>query len=651
MRPDPDPTPADSGEHRMHRDPNLLITLDDSGVEFAADLRRPEADGAWPTLFSYIPYHKDGMFAAFFDYANDYLVRHGYAVIIVDIRGHGGSGGVPYETNHAAERADAVQLVEWISRQDWCDGNVGMWGVSYGAITSLGAATERPRALKAIVAIQGCTDPYRDAIWSHGARNFIGIAAWGAMMFSFRLMPPLHQDAGERWQTVWRERLEHAAPEIIHWGVHPDFDEYWAPTVARAESIDVPTLLIGGWHDIFPEAVVRTYERVSGPRQLWMGPWLHGAPDSASVHPMEYLPRLVRWWDRWLKGVADPSTVDAPVTLYVQGSGWREENEWPIARSADRLLELDPAGVLCDRATRAGWLRVEADATVGVTAGLWEPLALGLGLPLDQREDETRSLSFTSARLESPIEVTGHPAASLSIRVLEGEEAVVAVKLADVDELGRSSLITSGVIRATLRGASQDAHVPLDEPITVEVPLVPTAYQVAAGHCLRVSLALADFPHFWPTRAKPVVEVLTGNSASVVRIPIVRDAPDARVPALEPADPAINRFPLALESKPVWTTERDLGTGWVTVRTGRRNSFLTADRAGKVEMNQLVTAATHPHHPEGTRLTAATDVSVHLALGQHVEISTTVVLTHATTVLEGAVQMDGERIFHNTWQA
>jgi putative CocE/NonD family hydrolase len=137
------------------------------------------------------------------------------------------------------EATDGAEVVEWAARQSWCDGNVGMWGMSYGAITTFKTAAAQPPHLKAIVPIMGTLDIYRDFVYPGGCLNCLGaFGAWGSFMIAMNLMPPMYHDTEGRWLRVWKERLENCpVPDVFPWQDHPSNDEFWQSKTIDAERI------------------------------------------------------------------------------------------------------------------------------------------------------------------------------------------------------------------------------------------------------------------------------------------------------------------------------------------------------------------------------------------------------------------------------
>jgi putative CocE/NonD family hydrolase len=133
-----------------------------------------DASGLFPTLVSYYPYKKDDLISSSFEYPRCYFAEHGYANLLVDFRGLGSSDGVVWKAMDPREADDGAEMVEWAARQPWCDGNVGMWGMSYGGITSFKTSAIQPLHLTAIVPIRGSLDIYHDFIYPGGCMNCLG---------------------------------------------------------------------------------------------------------------------------------------------------------------------------------------------------------------------------------------------------------------------------------------------------------------------------------------------------------------------------------------------------------------------------------------------------------------------------------------------
>jgi putative CocE/NonD family hydrolase len=615
----------------------------------------PDAPGPFPALVSYYPYHKDDLIGALFDHPNRYFAARGYANILVDLRGLGNSEGVAWDVGDPREATDGAEIVEWAASQSWCDGNVGMWGMSYGGITSFKTAAVGPPHLKAIVPMNGGLDHYHDIVYPGGCFNCLGIlGGWGPFMTAMNLTPPMHQDADGRWNRLWRERLNAGrAPYIMPYQQHPDFDEYWESKTVAGEHITVPAFLIGAWRDIFPEAMVRAYERVRGPRRLLMGPWMHEMPDLAGFAQVDYLAEMLRWWDCWLKGAANGVPDEPPVVIYVQGQGWRYESDWPIERTKNSYsyLSLDSGTgrLSTEPPPRANEVSYVGDPTVGVMAGLWDPTGTGLGAPLDQGPDDLRSITFTGDPLPDALEITGSPEATVYVALDEGADTNIVVKLCEVAADGHSALITTGWAKASRRPGRDQAASSTAEPLEFRVPLWATSYVVQAGHRLRVSLSCSDFPRIWPTRSNPRIRLATGGpTPSAVRLPVVPPS-QMPVPDLPVPDPNVKRTPLDIEAVPRWQIVRDMATDTVVVSTGIRSAIQSTGRDGRFEIDRVGRASVSAAKPDGAFVEGEATIRLLTPQGSSVTVQSRLRITQDGQDFGASVNVDGQMIFNRQW--
>lgn len=193
---------------------DVMIPMLD-GVHLAADIWLPEEPGQYPALLTYLPYTKDLWGGNFY---GDYFDGRGYALVLADFRGTGNSEGVNPSFVDPQEREDGYHIVEWLAAQDWCDGNVGVWGISYGGITAMSIASTQPPHLKAIIPISGTFDNFDTLLQPRGTQGMlITDMDLGAHMAARNLMPPLLQDEEGRWLEKWRARLESNTPWILDW--------------------------------------------------------------------------------------------------------------------------------------------------------------------------------------------------------------------------------------------------------------------------------------------------------------------------------------------------------------------------------------------------------------------------------------------------
>jgi uncharacterized protein len=640
--------------HKVRTERNILIPLSDR-VTLAADIHLPEGKGPFPAVISYYPYHKDDIIGTLTEYACRFFAQHGYAALLVDFRGTGGSGGLYWDPLDPGEHRDGAEVVEWIARQPWCDGNVGMWGASYGGITSLQTAAQHPPHLKAIAPMVALADNYTDFVYPGGCLNCMGLyGAWGANMLAMNLMPPTYADSEGRWYRVWTERLGKTLPLAFLWQDHPTHDEYWRSKAIQIEGITIPTFLIGGWRDLFPEAMVRIYERLSGPKKLIMGPWSHIPPDLSIIpEPMDHYKDMLRWWDRWLKSENNGITEEPPVMIFIQGSNsWRYEKDWPIVREEKQTFFLSDERRLEETAQeKEGSDNYRALPIVGAMAGLWDPMALGIGYPLDQGPDDLLSLAYTSEPLAADRKITGSPGVTLYLALESGEDVNLVAKLNDVSPDGSSSLITTGWLKGSHR-LSHEHPEPLrvGEVVGFRIPLWATSYLVSAGHRLRLSISCSDFPRIFPTPTNPEIRLVFDRShLSHLTIPVV-PPPETPLgmPDIVRPDPGINRVPGIIDALPKWKTEYDYVSGTLCVTTGMME-YLALPNGGRIHSDHTGRATVTSSRPDGAKVEGTTVVDIQMPTGEKITVQTKSWVSLKRMLLHGKVTIDGNYFFEKEW--
>ncbi len=557
--------------------PNVRVPMRDA-VTLAANISRPDVAGRFPAILECTPYNK-GYYTSVPGHFQ-HFVNRGYAVVHCDVRGTGDSGGFTSEPWSDVEAKDLAQLIGWVAEQPWCDGNIGMWGVSYCGMVCWQAAKENPPNLKAIVVICGPDDSYHDIAGPDGSPRMFLYENYGPLMSAYNFMPPTAESAPDDWEQLWRNRLEHNEPWIFNWPRNQNDGPFWRqksvpPDYSR---IKVPTFLITGWEDWYPANHLRAFNNLDVPKRVMIGPWGHFLPQWAVPGPcLDGMREVTRWFDQYLKGQA-PESQDPPIQLFIEtytepaaqvavaNGFWRSEQEWPPARVRPRPMYL-----------REGRLSEEPDESreaadqyryepgVGLAAGKYiEGQVPGWAHPLDQRIDDGQSLTYTTAPLQEELEVTGDPAAVLHVSST-ADIAYFVVKLCDVAPGGTSSLVTHGALNLTHRNS--DTHPAPLEPgkvYEVKIPLLSTSYVFLAGHRIRVSIANADFQNSWPTPKAAISTVYRGaDRPSRIVLPV---AP-AQSPALPAPDliPAANP-PAGAFEQPELSVKRDPIAGTTTAR-------------------------------------------------------------------------------------
>ena len=540
------------------------------GCRLSARIWMPEDAGVdpVPAILEHLPYRKRDGTIARDELTHPWFAGHGYASIRVDMRGNGDSDGVMEDEYTDQEWQDACEVIAWAASQPWCTGSVGMMGISWGGFNALQVAALRPPALKAIVTLCSTTDRYADDIHYKGGCLLGENFGWASTMLSYSSRPPDPAIVGERWRDMWLERLE-AEPFLARtWLEHQTRDAYWkrGSVCEDYSTIDAAVLSIGGWHDGYRNTVSHLVSNISAPVKGIVGPWIHKYPHFAAPEPrIGFLQEALRWWDRWLKDIANGAEDDPayrawlmdsvrPARWHAERPGrWIAEAEWPAPavekRSFPLLGEDQPPRIAA------------SPQTCGQAGGEYFPFTFGPELPGDQRADDAASVCFDFKAMSAPLDIVGAPSLVIAA-ASDRPQANVVVRLCDVHPDGASELISWGVLNLTHR-RSHETPEPLKpgETVAATISLDQCAYRLPAGHRLRVAVSTAYWPMIWPS-PEPVTLTL---SRALLSLPVRPTATDSEwtFPPPEAARPW--QIETLREADSERTVEHDHATGRVTL--------------------------------------------------------------------------------------
>ncbi|MBI3649036.1 MAG: CocE/NonD family hydrolase [Actinobacteria bacterium] len=507
----------------------LFIPIAD-GVRLNATLWFPDGDGSWPAVLEALPYRKDDLTASSRpEYAR--LAEAGYVVCRVDLRGTGTSEGVAEDEYPAVERSDMATVIGWLATREWSTGAVGMYGTSYSGFNSIQVAMERPPALKAIVPIYATDDRYGDDVhYFGGALKQLDLVDYPTYMIAMNALPPVPCIFGDGWREEWERRVEATEPWLIAWLEHQRYDRYWkfGSLCEDYGAIEAATMIVAGWADGYTNNSLRAIEQLRCPKRLILGPWAHSPTETSVPGPnIDLVPEMVRWWDRWLKGIdngvdrepqivlfARRSTKIAAQTEEIRGE-WRFEPTWPLERTAPRVMEL--AGARGPHGQGPDELAVSGD--VGWTGWISCAAYLPYGQPGDQRPDEPRSLVYDWGPLEEELEILGHPVLEVAVSS-SAPIACLSAKLCDVFPDGYSSLVTRGLLNLTHRDSREEPS-PLEPglPYRVRLELEVTSWIFEPGHRIRLDIAGTDWPNAWPPPEPLTLTVERVRGALLLPVP------------------------------------------------------------------------------------------------------------------------------------
>jgi len=472
-----------------------------------------------PAILEFIPYRKRDFEAVNDAITHGYFAGHGYACLRVDLRGAGDSEGVLRDEYLQQELDDGREVLAWIANQPWCNGSIGMMGISWGGFNSLQIAALQPPELKAIITVCSTDDRYADDVHYMGGCLLGDNLSWASTMFAYNSCPPDPALVGDDWKKMWFDRLEGSGLWLKTWLEHQYRDDYWkhGSVCEDFSQIQCPVMAVSGWADGYTNAVFRLLSGLDVPRKGLIGPWSHKYPHFGIPGPaIGFLQESLRWWDHWLKN-QDTGVMQEPMLrvwmqesvppspLYKERPGrWVAEPQWPSSNIQRHRYHLHPGQELSRHAhAEDHTLTIQSPLSVGLYAGKWCSYAAPPDLPHDQREEDGGALIFETPPLEETLEIMGAPVLHLKFSSSE-PTAMMAVRLSDVAPDDKATRVTYGLLNLCHR-QSHGSPTPLKpgQPYTAQVPLNHIAQSFPAGNRLRLSISTSYWPLAWPP-PKPV---------------------------------------------------------------------------------------------------------------------------------------------------
>lgn len=486
------------------------------GITLSADVYLPAGElRRRPVILGRTPYLKATMFTV--RHAQQF-VKRGYAYVMMDVRGRGDSDGEDF-TPYLYEGRDGYDSIEWCANQPWSDGNVGTYGGSYLGCIQWLAALEQPPHLRTMVVLVPPSDPFVETptgvhapihlCWMHLVSGRVtqpmDAVDW-ASVYSHLPLLTMDEQAG-RLNAHWREDL-----------AHPHLDEYWQPYCyqQRFEELDIPALHISGWYDDEQVGTPLNYIGMTtrgataaarANQRLLMGPWGHAINASSKVGELDFGQQAVidlydettRWFDRWMR---EQESTAAPVRIFIMGENvWRDEQEWPLARTQWTPLYLHSAGRANSR-FGDGTLTTTPPGANEPTDGytydpghptpfITEQTSSQIGGPDDyaaiQRRDDV--LVYETAPLEQDTEVTGPIRVNLYAASSAPDTDFMAM-LIDVWPNGFRQRLCDGMVRARFRdGMDRPSLIKPGQVYQYNIDCWNTAQVFKTGHriCLQIS--------------------------------------------------------------------------------------------------------------------------------------------------------------------
>ncbi|MCU1261653.1 MAG: X-Pro dipeptidyl-peptidase C-terminal domain protein [Bryobacterales bacterium] len=511
---------------------HVLVPMRD-GIHLAANIFRPGGTAAVPTILMRTPYGKGETATA----NNQAFVDHGYAVVVQDVRGRYESQGT--FSPLVQEPADGDDTINWIARQPWSDGKVGMTGGSYLGISQWKVAVLNNPHLKAIFPWVSGDDDYRDRFYSTG----------GAMKLAHRLiwieenLRDPDYAAPDFKKYIWTLPLRHADVEVTGKRSrmmqlifdHPDYDAFWQSiSISRQlKDMKVPVYSIGGWYDNYVESDLDAYtilRKTSSLNRIMIGPWPHnpGIPfqdvDFGRQASVGFRKLQFEWFDQWMQGKDVPLMSQPPVRIFVMGiNQWRDEYEWPLARARAARYYLISGGH-ANGVDGDGILSEEQPKNSALDTYVYDPrnpvpthggsVCCNVQIfpwgPMDQRMVEKRHdvLVYTTPPLSDDVEVTG-PVQVVLFAASSALDTDFTAKLVDVFPNGLARNLTDGLLRARYRNSlSKQELLTPGQIYKFKIDAGVTSNVFRKGHRIRIEISSSNFPRFDrnPNTGRPIAD-------------------------------------------------------------------------------------------------------------------------------------------------
>jgi putative CocE/NonD family hydrolase len=500
------------------------------------------------------------------------LVKHGYAVIVVERPGTGASFGISDPTFEAAAR-EADQILDWIAAQPWSNGKIGMYGDSWQGQIQLAAASTGNPKLKALFPAGTWLDQYTGVMYPGGVYNkaFGGFLNWSLRFLEApEIVTPVDHDkdgtllAEARRQRGTAKLGEQLTEELFKQYPYEDSTTgtgraIWTESalysfIDRVNQSHIPVYGIAGWYDFVGRDMFLIYANLSVPKRLLVRPLDHSQIDK-TASDIDYGAEALRWFDYWLKGIDNGIMREAPIHYYVEGApkegAWRAAGQWPPDNSGPMRLHFAAGKSGSIASVNDGSLRREPPlgtqagdaytvnyATTTGRGSRWTAVNWPRAYP-DMRANDEKVLTYTTPPLMGDVTVVGHPIVRLWMTA-DAPDLDVFVYLEEVGRDGSSTYVTEGNLRASRRrigvapfkhglGLPYRSHLKSDvlplaeeEPVELVFDLLPTAHRFPAGRRIRIAVAFADADNFdTPTiRPAPKLRLLrTQRHASSVELP------------------------------------------------------------------------------------------------------------------------------------
>lgn len=532
------------------------ITVRD-GVQLAADIFRPTRDGKaveekLPVIWTFDRYHRadrnEGRLITQLDEMPwlRTVVRHGYVIGVVDVRGGGASFGTRQGELTQEEARDGYDITEWFASQSWCNKRVGMFGRSYLGISQYTTASTAPPHLVAIFPEMALFDLYT-LLYPNGVFREDFVSKWSDLLKRLdtngRTAPVDDDPSGVVAAKAFSQHKANIsvaeASSLLPFrdskdaktGLMPNIAYSPSTTLEGVKKSKVAIYHLAGWNDLWPKDALLWYRNLNNPQRIIIGPWSHTQDGWLNITA-----ERLRWFDYWLKGIDNGIVNEPPIHYFTIGAqpdkAWRSTWQWPLPDEVRKDFYLCEGrsgsvksvndGILASQAQESGSEKDDYTVDYTTTSGKNSRWANGYGAGFsypDLRSNDEKGLTYTTTPLDSVVEVTGHPLVHLWISST-AKDADLYVYLEEVEPGGVSRYVSEGTLRTSHRSLSTPPYdnlglpyhrsnvedvKPLIEGEVVEVTfdLLPTSNIFDKGNRIRLTITCADRDNFQTQELSP----------------------------------------------------------------------------------------------------------------------------------------------------
>jgi len=525
-------------KYRVRIERNVKIRMAD-GVNLSCDIWRPESTEKFAAILGFHCYHAAAQTGPITPAAIStaqwrnpgqertnasleagdpaFFARRGYVHVVCNARGTGNSEG-NWDFLGPREVQDVYEVTEWLSAQPWCNGNVGMFGISYFSQIQLLAATLQPPHLKALFCPWGTTDHYRDLCYRGGILVHRWPVGWSKTSLTYANCRPENHSKKEMGAENYGKAISQlladedikAVPELVEilrnpdadvnpfvvdLLLHPLYDEFWKERTVDYSKINIPAYIGADWgcYGIHLPAAFRSWEKLRGPKKMIVGPPCYL---DRPLYQLQH--EAVRWFDHWLKGEKNGLMDEPLVRLFIMNTNeWKEGNEWPLPETKFTPFYLHEDRFLSER---EHWVYEGCDSFHD------SPWMRG-------------SLEYATGALVENTEVAGPIMLKLYAATTDTDIHWI-ISLLEIDPAGKQRILTKGWLKGSHRQLDMDSSRPWEpiythktpeplEPMRIyefNIKLVPTGILFKAGSRIGIKISCAD------DDPKSALELIGGGS-------------------------------------------------------------------------------------------------------------------------------------------